>query len=1252
MLEKLIRALAADAQLSPEQIMDVLWLSATRPLGEADAASPADGDGSLGSAGSTDGAGQRAPEETAGGTDPTAGGSREDQVPLRLDGGTVGGERIPAAEVRFGAPPPIHDPLRLAQALRGLKAIRAPGPRPEVDIDATVEATADARRLTIVMNRPLGRVLDLAIVVDGAPAMRIWDDTFDQFELVLAQTGAFRTVSRWRLVTGTAGEAQLADRSDVRQPARRLVDPAGRRIVLIVTDAVAPNWYSGSLWAAVAAWGSSMPTAIVQVLPPHYWPSTAIGEPYLTARAKAPASPNARYARRLDWWATDPGGDPVPVLALTAEAFAAWTRAAVTGTGWVNAITAIQPDPEHAPVAAAADDPVTVVNDFLMLASDGAERLARVLSGAATLSMPLISVLQKKFAAGAVTELAEILASGLLVEVAGTRAVPASAGRDERQPLLRFREGVREILQRGTTAFDEWAIYNAVSSFLADHGHTGGTLRALVPDPGGPAELNLVTSPFAALEESLAVRLGIRPAPVEPTPPAPQAAPLPESAGPVPEDAESSTAVASGEPEPPSETVSPSPPISSADAVLGVAVSPDGTWLVSGGADGIVRIWDPATGQRRWERPGHVGAVRAVAVSPDGTWLVSGGADGIVRFWDSATGESRGVLRGHSNAVNVVGVSPDGSWVVSGGAHGTLRFWDTVTLRQRNMTGPHTGAVTGVAVSPDGTWLVSGGVDGRLNFLDSATLRLRAEWRQTDAVRAVAVSSDGTQVVSGGASGTVAVHDPPTLRLRSKRGTGGAVNAVAVSPDGAWLVSGGADGRLMLLDSAALGLRVEWRNAAGVNAVAVSPDGSWVVSGGADGALRVWDVTTGRQLGVMVPPAGDTPASAAEARSVADSGDPSHSEERAADWLDFEVAIVKGRAPRKYLVRVIRSPAGEASAEVDLDVERLLADRDSFQQALLISSVRVRAVEPRNDRYIREVGTVLFKAALGAGTVADRYRASLGLAEQRGAGLRIVLLLDTPALATLPWEAMFDNATHRYLCRHGHQIVRSLPTTETGPLPMLRPPLRILEISSSPRGLPALDVEHERAQLARALDTQVQNGSVELSWVPSANLADLRSMLQDGRPHVLHFLGHGGFDPEENEGWLAMEDADGEAMLVAAGQFADVLHAAQPVPRLVVLTSCDSGARGSGDAFSGTAAALTRSGVTAVAAMQYLISDTAAAAFTRGLYTALAQGRKIDEAVAAGRAAILGTSAQTMEWITPVLYLRGNESRLFVEEPF
>ena len=60
---------------------------------------------------------------------------------------------------------------------------------------------------------------------------------------------------------------------------------------------------------------------------------------------------------------------------------------------------------------------------------------------------------------------------------------------------------------------------------------------------------------------------------------------------------------------------------------------------------------------------GHVGSIHALAFSPDGTRFASAGADGIVRIWDPATGEVRLALEGHSSAIFGVAFSPDGKQI-------------------------------------------------------------------------------------------------------------------------------------------------------------------------------------------------------------------------------------------------------------------------------------------------------------------------------------------------------------------------------------------------------------------------------------------------------------------------------------------------------------------------------------------------------------------------------------------------------------
>ena len=294
---------------------------------------------------------------------------------------------------------------------------------------------------------------------------------------------------------------------------------------------------------------------------------------------------------------------------------------------------------------------------------------------------------------------------------------------------------------------------------------------------------------------------------------------------------------------------------------------------------------------------------------------------------------------------------------------------------------------------------------------------------------------------------------------------------------------------------------------------------------------------------------------------------------------------------------------------------------------------------------VQDIGVRLFEATF-SGEIRTAYRTSAAVAAERGRGVKIALRLDAPGLAALPWEALFDSETQAYLCLK-EPLVRHVPAPHSPPALSLTPPLRILGMVSSPAGLPALDVEAERSRLEEALRPHLDTGRVELRWLDDVSWTGVHDRLLEDEWHVLHFIGHGGYDTETDEGVLAFVGRNGRADLVPASRLSDLLDEAEPTPRLVVLNSCQSGASSTVDLFSGTAAALAHSGIHAVAAMQYSISDDAAVAFARGFYKALAHGRGIDEAVRSGRIGILGLSRGTLEWITPVLYLRGEDTHLF-----
>jgi WD40 repeat protein len=112
--------------------------------------------------------------------------------------------------------------------------------------------------------------------------------------------------------------------------------------------------------------------------------------------------------------------------------------------------------------------------------------------------------------------------------------------------------------------------------------------------------------------------------------------------------------------------------------VSAVAIAPDGAWLASGGDDGAVRIWDPATGELRaalTDRAnlGRAGPVRALAIAPDGTWLACAYDDGAVRIWDPVTGGISAVMRVDSQ-LEACAWSPSSQSLAAAGGAGLYHF--------------------------------------------------------------------------------------------------------------------------------------------------------------------------------------------------------------------------------------------------------------------------------------------------------------------------------------------------------------------------------------------------------------------------------------------------------------------------------------------------------------------------------------------------------------------------------------------------
>jgi WD40 repeat protein/serine/threonine protein kinase len=301
------------------------------------------------------------------------------------------------------------------------------------------------------------------------------------------------------------------------------------------------------------------------------------------------------------------------------------------------------------------------------------------------------------------------------------------------------------------------------------------------------------------------------------------------------------------------------PHMEHAQAVLSVAVSPDGERIASGSQDGIIKIWDAKTGQELRRIPAHKNHVRSIAFSPDGLSLASGSWDETVKIWDAQTGQARRTLKGHHVKVWSVAFSPDGKLLASGAGHagvqdsvGEVKLWNVVTGQEVRSLQGHRSTVNCVAFSPDCQRLASGatGPQPTVKVWDVQTGQELWTRDLHHHVWGVAFSRDGRLLASSGGGAfwggaELKIWDARTGQLiRDLHQHTRGVWCLAFSPDGHRLASGSIDQTVKIWDVTSGQPALTLRGHLGdVRSVVFSPDGHRLFTGAHDGTVRVWDAT-------------------------------------------------------------------------------------------------------------------------------------------------------------------------------------------------------------------------------------------------------------------------------------------------------------------------------------------------------------------------------------------------------------------------
>ncbi|HET6355897.1 TIR-like protein FxsC [Streptomyces sp.] len=498
-LGSVVRALhGLDRDLDGVSVADLLWLAAGMQGREGGVGG--------GTARISAGSPPADPRERLTGWDPL-------NRPLYEPSAGGSGAVLPAREVSLPRGTALPRARELATALRPLRRQWLAGRRQQLDVEATVSDYARTGELLPAFRPTPERWFDLTVVLDRSPTMAVWKDTVDELLRVLSRTGVFRTLRIREVDTWKAGFEQHGSQGRPERAGTRTSQP--RRLVLVVSDCVSGTGGDNQLWDMIHHWAGAISTVLVNPLPPKIWRHSGLDLP--AVRVTPPAVPGVRNTQlrfglptlmedefndmpgRRDAWL------PVPVVGLSPRAVGKWARTLMRGDpDGCEAVLVPEPglldrSPRHLGMS---PDGAQLVEAFLHRASPAAVRLAALCSSYSRMNVAVLHLIRQELVPEATTaDMAEVVVGGLVSIVVG--------GSGHRDPVLQFREGVRERLAPRLGARDATRTRDAVSGFIAAHPSARPGFPGLVADPEGDTAMASGLAPFAEASAQTLSALGV-----------------------------------------------------------------------------------------------------------------------------------------------------------------------------------------------------------------------------------------------------------------------------------------------------------------------------------------------------------------------------------------------------------------------------------------------------------------------------------------------------------------------------------------------------------------------------------------------------------------------------------------------------------------------------------------------------------------------------------------------------------------------
>ncbi|HLG60876.1 MAG TPA: SAV_2336 N-terminal domain-related protein [Ktedonosporobacter sp.] len=430
--------------------------------------------------------------------------------------------------IRMPTASALADSLILGRALRPLRRRARSHTRFVLNEEDTIYQIAEMQKkvwIPVVEPAP-ERWFELALVIDEGASMIFWQQTVAELCTFFERLGAFRDIRLWKLLTNNEEEAQLYVGTDPAAAEQRwrdpkeLIDPTGRRLILVVTDCISPAWYGGKVQDLLELWGARNLVTLLQMLPQRLWPRTALCAAqriHLTASAPGMANAQLKTSILPSRLAPDLSSIRLPIITLHQQSLAAWARmvmgAETTKAAGVQ-FTKNRDDGFAVSSPSQSEEKEPTAQErirYFRATAPTAHKLARLLS-ATPITMPIVRVIQQTMLPDPEhmydppqLPVAEVFLGGLLKKV----HQDASATHPE-YVEYEFLPGVREELARALPRADEYRVLREVSAFMEKHFGISHDFLARYADPNASGEfvISPESRPFATIAIAVWRKLG------------------------------------------------------------------------------------------------------------------------------------------------------------------------------------------------------------------------------------------------------------------------------------------------------------------------------------------------------------------------------------------------------------------------------------------------------------------------------------------------------------------------------------------------------------------------------------------------------------------------------------------------------------------------------------------------------------------------------------------------------------------------